>query len=53
MPEALGAPWLSSDGMLDDGELLHQYAKTRSDDAFAELVGRRLALVYAAARRQL
>ena len=37
--------------MTDDAELLRRYAKDQSEDAFAELVGRHLNLVYAAALR--
>jgi RNA polymerase sigma factor (sigma-70 family) len=37
--------------MTDDSELLRRYAKDRSEEAFAELVGRHLNLVYAAALR--
>ncbi|HUD84602.1 MAG TPA: sigma-70 family RNA polymerase sigma factor [Candidatus Saccharimonadales bacterium] len=39
--------------MLADKELLGQYAKGRSESAFAELVRRHLRLVYSAALRQL
>jgi RNA polymerase sigma factor (sigma-70 family) len=39
--------------MQDDIELLRRYARDRSEEAFAELVGRRLDLVYSAARRQV
>jgi RNA polymerase sigma factor (sigma-70 family) len=39
--------------MEDDTELLRRYARDRSEPAFAELVGRRLNLVYSAARRQV
>jgi hypothetical protein len=35
--------------MTDDAELLRQYAQSGSDTAFADLVGRYLAPVYAAA----
>jgi RNA polymerase sigma factor (sigma-70 family) len=38
--------------MLDDHDLLHQYATTRSNEPFGELVRRHLDLVYAAALRQ-
>ena len=37
----------------NDSELLRQYVRERSEEAFAELVGRHLRLVYAAALRQL
>ena len=37
----------------DDIELLRGYARDRSESAFAELVGRRLNMVYSAARRQV
>ena len=37
--------------MTDDAELLRRYAKDHAEDAFAELVGRHLNLVYAAAMR--
>ena len=39
--------------MLTDRELLQRYARDASDDAFAELVRRHVALVYGAALRQL
>ena len=39
--------------MIDDRELLAQYAKTGSDKAFAALVSRYLPLVYSAALRQV
>lgn len=39
--------------MLDDAELLRRYASDRSENAFAELVRRHLAFVYAAALRQV
>ena len=37
----------------NDAELLQRYAKNRSPDAFAELVGRYLPMVFQAARRQV
>jgi RNA polymerase sigma factor (sigma-70 family) len=39
--------------MTPDNELLARYAKTRSEDAFAELVRRYVDLVYSAASRQV
>jgi RNA polymerase sigma factor (sigma-70 family) len=39
--------------MIEDAELLRRYAADRSEAAFAELVQRHLALVYAVARRQV
>src|SRR5687767_9852564 len=39
--------------MPDDAELLRRYAESRSEDAFAELVGRRIDLVYSIALRQV
>lgn len=39
--------------MPDDATLLHRYATTRDDAAFAEFVQRHVALVYSAALRQL
>jgi RNA polymerase sigma factor (sigma-70 family) len=38
--------------MIDDHDLLQQYATTRSDEPFGELVRRHLDIVYAAALRQ-
>lgn len=39
--------------MLDDAELLRRYARDRSQDAFADLVNRHLAFVYAGALRRV
>ncbi|HVS54161.1 MAG TPA: sigma-70 family RNA polymerase sigma factor [Opitutaceae bacterium] len=39
--------------MLDDATLLQRYARDRSQEAFAELVQRHLALVYSAALRRM
>jgi hypothetical protein len=39
--------------MTPDSELLGRYARTRSEDAFAELVRRHVSLVYSAALRQV
>lgn len=39
--------------MKDDAELLHCYAESREDAAFAELVGRHIDFVYSAALRQV
>ena len=38
---------------MDDPRLLNDYVRLRSDDAFAQLVGRYVGLVYSAARRQV
>src|ERR1041385_3458548 len=38
---------------MDDREALTQYAKTRSNDAFAQMVERHVDLVYSTARRAL
>ena len=38
---------------MDDAQLLQQYVETGSDDAFGQLVGRHVHLVYAAALRQV
>jgi RNA polymerase sigma factor (sigma-70 family) len=38
--------------MIEDAELLRRYAETRSEEAFAELVRRRIGLVYSVALRQ-
>lgn len=37
--------------MIEDNELLRRFAEEKSDAAFAELVGRRIGLVYSVARR--
>jgi DNA-directed RNA polymerase specialized sigma24 family protein len=39
--------------MMPDSELFSSYARTRSEDAFAELVRRHVNLVYSAALRQV
>ena len=39
--------------MMDDAELLRRYAEDHSEDAFTELVHRRLGLVYSAALRRV
>ena len=39
--------------MTPDSELLGRYARTRSEDAFAELLRRHVNLVYSAALRQV
>jgi RNA polymerase sigma factor (sigma-70 family) len=39
--------------MLNDADLLRQYATTASEEAFTELVSRHLSLVYSAALRQV
>jgi RNA polymerase sigma factor (sigma-70 family) len=39
--------------MTSDGELLRRYTETNSEEAFSELVGRHLDLVYSAALRQV
>lgn len=39
--------------MTEDSDLLHAYAETRSEAAFAELVKRRVGLVYSVALRQV
>src|SRR4051812_18722784 len=39
--------------MIEDTELLRRYAREKSEDAFAELVRRRIDLVYSVARRQV
>ena len=38
--------------MIEDAELLCRYAESRSEDAFAELVHRRIGLVYSVALRK-
>ena len=38
---------------MNDSELLRRFAEEQSEQAFAELVGRRIGLVYSAALRQL
>ena len=39
--------------VMDDSQLLQQFARDRSQDAFGALVGRYIDLVYSAAKRQL
>ena len=39
--------------MIEDSELLRRYAENRSEAAFAELVKRRVSLVYSVALRQV
>jgi hypothetical protein len=39
--------------MLEDRELLRQYAEERNEDAFRTLVDRHIQFVYSAARRRL
>jgi RNA polymerase sigma factor (sigma-70 family) len=47
-----GACYQGKDAMTEDTELLRRYAEERSEGAFAELVRRRVDLVYSVARRQ-
>jgi RNA polymerase sigma factor (sigma-70 family) len=48
-----GGCYQSNTAMNDDTQLLHRYAETRSEDAFAELVRRHVNLVHSAALRQV
>ncbi len=47
-----GACYQGKDAMMEDAELLRRYAEEHSETAFAELVRRRVDLVYSVARRQ-
>jgi len=49
---SVGACYQCKQAMIEDAELLGRYAGEKSEEAFAELVRRRVDLVYSVARRQ-